>query len=68
MSKKTIEQLEEELEMMKSFHRGEWEQFGSGLYATDMLAKEDKLENEIAKLKAEKEKEYIHDISQILDD
>jgi hypothetical protein len=52
---KTIQQLEEELEQMKSFHRGAWETYGGELCAGDMIAKETKLEKEIFELKRKQE-------------
>jgi hypothetical protein len=55
LNEKTIEQLEEELEQMKSFHRGAWDTYGSELCAGDMIAKETKLEEEIFKLKQREE-------------
>lgn len=55
MNEKTVEQLEEELEQMKSFHRGAWDTYGGELCAGDMIAKETKLEEEIFKLKQREE-------------
>jgi hypothetical protein len=55
LNEKTIEQLEEELEQMKSFHRGAWDTYGGELCAADMIAKETKLEEEIFRLKQREE-------------
>ena len=55
LNEKTLEQLEEELEQMKSFHRGAWDTYGGELCAGDVIAKETKLEEEIFKLKQREE-------------
>jgi hypothetical protein len=65
---KPLEELEKELDELQKHHRSAWEDYGSELCAGDMIAQEERLEKQIAKLKAEKEKEYINDVSQILDD
>lgn len=51
MSKR--EKLEKKLEDMRTEHRAVWEQYGSELCAGEMIAKEEKLENQIKNLKDE---------------
>jgi hypothetical protein len=51
MKEKTIEELEQELEQMKSFHRSAWETYGSELCAGDMLRQEDELQKKIQRSK-----------------
>ena len=51
MKEKTIEELEQELEQMKSFHRSAWETYGSRLCAGDMLKQEDELLKKIQRSK-----------------
>lgn len=51
MSKKTIEQLEQELKEMKDSHRSLWDTYGSELCAGDMIRQEEELEKKILKLK-----------------
>jgi len=48
---KTIEELEKELEEMKSFHMSSWETYGSRLCAGDMLKQEDELLKKIQRSK-----------------
>ena len=50
--KKTIEQLEKELEDLKTSHRSQWDTYGSELCAGDMIRQEEELEKKIANLKA----------------
>ena len=70
-TKKTLKDLEKELENMKSYHGDIWNTYGSELCAGDMIRKEEKLEKEIAKLKNEDEEDdvpfYSEDPSQIVD-
>lgn len=51
MKEKTIEELEQELKEMKDSHRSLWDTYGSELCAGDMIRQEEKLENDIARLK-----------------
>ena len=51
MSKKTIEELEKELEDLKASHRSMWDTYGSELCAGDMIRQEEELEKKILKLK-----------------
>ena len=53
-NKKTIEQLEKELEDLKTSHRSQWDTYGSELCAGDMIRQEEELEKQIRKLKIEK--------------
>ena len=46
-----IKELEDKLSVLKELHKAQWYVHGSELCAGDMLNKEDKLENEINKLK-----------------
>lgn len=55
--KKTIEELEKELEDLKTFHRSQWDIYGSELCAGDMIAQEEKLEKEISQRKQVKKLE-----------
>jgi hypothetical protein len=48
-------QLEEELKILKEFHKDSWGQYGSELCAGDMIAQEEKLEEKIKNLKNEME-------------
>lgn len=54
MKKKTIEELEKELEDLKTSHRSQWDIYGSELCAGDMIRQEEELEKQIRKLKTEK--------------
>jgi putative protein kinase ArgK-like GTPase of G3E family len=56
-NKKTIEELEKELEDLKASHRSQWDTYGSELCAGDMIAQEEKLEKEIAQRKQVKKLE-----------
>ena len=51
MKEKTIEELEKELEEMKSFHMSSWKIYGSRLCAGDMLKQEDELLKKIQRSK-----------------
>ena len=53
-NKKTIEQLEKELEDLKTSHRSQWDTYGSELCAGDMIRQEEELEKKIRKMKIEK--------------
>ena len=53
-NKKTIEQLEKELEDLKASHRSQWDTYGSELCAGDMIRQEEELEKQIRKAKVEK--------------
>ena len=48
-----LKKLEKELEDLKKYHRDIWSTYGSELCAGDMFRQEDKLEEQIKKLKTE---------------
>jgi len=56
-NKKTIEELEKELEDLKTSHRSQWDTYGSELCAGDMIRQEEELEKEILKRKTVKKQE-----------
>lgn len=51
MEVRTVEQVEKELIDLREYHKSIWNSYGSELCAGDMIAQEEKLEKEIAKLK-----------------
>jgi hypothetical protein len=51
MNKKTIEELEKELEDLKTSHRSQWDTYGSELCAGDMIRQEEELEKKIREAK-----------------
>jgi len=53
---KTLEELEKELEELRKSNHNSWMTYGSELCAGDMIGQEEKLEEQINKLKEEKEK------------
>ncbi len=53
-SEKTIEELENELMALKETHKSMWNTYGSELCSSDMIRKEEELEEKIQKLKTVK--------------